>query len=98
VVTVHRHTQLMQVVGALGAGRRFTHLLDRRQKQADEHRDDGDNHQQLDQRETRAAIRAAHGGPSWNATGRTSSRKVHRKQQKNRHFLLVCCHDAAITA
>src|SRR5262249_43827392 len=43
---------LFEVVLALGAGGGLAHLLHRGQQQADEDGDDGDHHQQLNQRET----------------------------------------------
>src|SRR5262249_52941296 len=49
VVHVHGQAELLEVVLALGAGGRRPHLLHRRHQQADQHRDDGDDHQQLDQ-------------------------------------------------
>src|SRR5262249_23670515 len=51
VVVVHRQGHLAQVVGAGGAGGGRAHLLHSGQEQADEHGDDGDDHQQLNQRE-----------------------------------------------
>src|SRR5262249_17407591 len=51
MVAVHGQPELLQVVGALNAGCRRAHLLDGGYEQADEHGDDGDHHQQLDQRE-----------------------------------------------
>jgi hypothetical protein len=42
---------LLEVVLALAAGGSFAHLLNGRQQQADQNRDDGDDDQQLDQRE-----------------------------------------------
>jgi len=51
VEVVQRQAELLEVVAALHAGGGFAHLLDRGQEQADEDGDDGDDHQQLDQRE-----------------------------------------------
>src|SRR5207248_2448252 len=56
-VRVQGDTDLLEVVLARRAGRRFAHLLDGGQEQADEHGDDGDHHQQLDQRETPPTVR-----------------------------------------
>jgi hypothetical protein len=39
-------------VAALATGGRLAHLLYGRHQQANQHRDDGDHHQQFDQRET----------------------------------------------
>ena len=50
-IEVNGHGDLAQVVAALGAGGRLPHLLDGGQEQADEDGDDGDDDQQLDQRE-----------------------------------------------
>src|SRR5437870_1273991 len=43
--------QLTKIAHALRARGRLTHLLHGRQEQADQDGDDGDDHQQLDQRE-----------------------------------------------
>ena len=51
LVVVDGQADLPQVVHALGAGGGLAHLLDGGQEQADEDGDDGDHHQQLDQRE-----------------------------------------------
>jgi hypothetical protein len=45
----HGHADLMQIVLALHAGRRFADFLHRRQEQGDQDADDGDHYQQLDQ-------------------------------------------------
>jgi hypothetical protein len=50
---VHRQANLLQVVGALHLGGGGTNLLHRRQKQADEHGNDGNYHKQFDQGESR---------------------------------------------
>jgi hypothetical protein len=47
---------LFEVVGTLGAGRRFANLLDGGQQQADQYRDDGDYHQQFDQGEATVSV------------------------------------------
>jgi hypothetical protein len=44
-------TDLLQMVGALGAPRRLASRLDRRQQQRDKDADNGDHHQEFDQRE-----------------------------------------------
>jgi len=46
--------ELLEVVAALRPCGGFAHLLDGGQQEADEHGDDGDDHQQLDQRERHA--------------------------------------------
>ena len=56
VEVVMGQADLLQVVGAADAGGGLADLLDGRQQQADQHRDDGDHHQQLDQREPRPAM------------------------------------------
>ena len=64
VVIVHRQSNLLQIVQALGPPRRFPRRLNGGQQQGDQDADDGDHHQQLDQREgTRDARRgnATHG-------------------------------------
>src|SRR5439155_13899995 len=50
-VVVQRQPDLLEVVLALRPGRRLAHLMNRRQQEADEDGDDGDHHQQFDQRE-----------------------------------------------
>jgi hypothetical protein len=52
MVIVQRQPDLLQVVAALRAPRRFPRLLHRRQQQGDEDGDDRDHHQQFDQRES----------------------------------------------
>src|SRR5437588_647930 len=49
VVMVGRDSQLFEVVGASHAVGGLAHLLHRREQEADEDRDDGDHHQELDQ-------------------------------------------------
>jgi hypothetical protein len=44
-------TQLPEIVHACGPIGRFPNLLDSRKEQADKHADDGDDDQQLNQRE-----------------------------------------------
>ena len=56
VVVVGRHPELAEVVGAFDAGGRLADLLHRGHEEPDEHGDDGDDDQQLDQREPRTAI------------------------------------------
>src|SRR5262249_36988212 len=51
VVAVSGQGDLLEVVGALDACGGLADLLDRRQEQPDEDGNDGDDHQQLDQRE-----------------------------------------------
>ena len=51
VVVVDGQADLLQVVRALGPGGGLPDLLDGGQEQADQDGDDGDHHQQLDQRE-----------------------------------------------
>ena len=48
---MHGQADLLQVVGALHATRGLACRLDRRQQQGDQQSDDGDHHQQLDERE-----------------------------------------------
>jgi len=54
---------LLEVVGALDAGGGLAHLLDGGQQEADEDGDDGDHHQQLDQREAGLSQRTDHKKP-----------------------------------
>jgi Replication initiator protein A len=51
MIVMHRQPDLLQVVQALRPPRRFPGRLDGGQQQGDQHGDDGDHHQQLDQRE-----------------------------------------------
>ena len=51
MVVVDGERELLEVVAALHAGGGLADLLDGRQQEADEDGDDGDHHQQLDQRE-----------------------------------------------
>jgi hypothetical protein len=52
MVTVCGHAELSQVVAAPHPIGGLAALLHRGQQQADQYSDDGDNHQQFDQRET----------------------------------------------
>jgi hypothetical protein len=52
MVVVQGEPQLFEVIGTLDSRPGGTHLLHRRQEQADQDRDDGDHYQQFDQRET----------------------------------------------
>ena len=61
VIVVRGQDNLLEVVLALEAVGGLAHLLDGGQEQADEHRDDRDDDQQLDQREGRAALGTCHG-------------------------------------
>src|SRR5205807_788293 len=54
VVTVQRQADLLEVVGALPACGRVAHLLHGGQKKTNQDPNDGDHHQQLDQREAAA--------------------------------------------
>jgi hypothetical protein len=65
VVVVCGQAQLLQIVGALQAGGGLADLLDGGQEQADEDGDDGDHHQQLDQRESDTMLTACCHG--WNS-------------------------------
>src|SRR5262249_20003099 len=49
VIVMDGHSQLLQIVGTLHPVGRLAHLLHGRQKEADEHRNDGNDHQELDQ-------------------------------------------------
>ena len=54
VVVVQCQADLLQVVRALHASGRFADLLHGGKQQADQDRDDGDDHEQFDEREARA--------------------------------------------
>ena len=53
LVVVQPQADLLEVVGALDAARGLAGRLHGGQQQGDQHRDDGDDDQQLDQREAR---------------------------------------------
>ncbi len=53
MVALEGQADLLEVVGALRARGRFTNLLHRGNQQGDEDRDDGDHHEQLNEREAR---------------------------------------------
>ena len=55
MVVVQGQADLLQVVDALGAAGGLARRLHGGQEQADQDGDDGDHHQQFDQRETGAA-------------------------------------------
>jgi hypothetical protein len=61
VVHLTGHADLVEIVRALGACGGFAHFLYRRQQQADQHGDDGDDDEQLNKREAGPPVR--HG--SW---------------------------------
>ena len=50
VIVVQSQANLLQIVFALGPSRSLTGLLDRREKQSNQNRDDRDHDQQFDQR------------------------------------------------
>ena len=86
LVSGQRDPDLLQVVDALAPPRRLAGRLHGRQQQRDQHADDGDHHEQLDQRETRPAwthldgprVDAARrpGGPGSGACGLNLSRPL----------------------
>jgi hypothetical protein len=49
LMTVERESDLFQVILTACPVRRLAHFLDRRQKQPDEDRNNGDDHKELDQ-------------------------------------------------
>ena len=51
MVIVQGQGDLLAVIQALGAGRGFPDLLNCRQKQSDQNGNDGDDHQEFDERE-----------------------------------------------
>jgi hypothetical protein len=61
MVAVQRQPDLLEIVGALSACRGFPHLLDGRQQQADQDGNNGDDDEQVDQREGEARGSCAHG-------------------------------------
>jgi hypothetical protein len=50
VVVVESDPNLLQIIFALRSAGRFTRLLHSRKQESDQHTDDGDDHQQLDER------------------------------------------------
>ena len=60
VIVVERQPELLQVVLALGASRRLTSLLNRREQQGDQDRDDCDHDQEFDEGEAFLATRSYH--------------------------------------
>jgi len=57
VVAVQTQPELLHVVHALGTSGGLPDLLDGRQQEADQHGDDGDHHEQFDERERAPAER-----------------------------------------
>ena len=57
VVVVHGQADLLQVVDALRPAGGLPRRLDRREQEGDQDRDDGDDDEQLDQREPAMAYR-----------------------------------------
>ncbi len=58
VVIVQRQRDLLEVVGALRAVGGLAHLLHRRQQETNQHRYDGNDDEQLDQRESPSALQS----------------------------------------
>ena len=77
-MVVHCDDYLPELVNALRAPRRLTGRLDRRQQECDEDADDGDHHQQLDERKTTFRLRRVFSFPqhsgvlSFNEIGRAA--------------------------
>jgi hypothetical protein len=63
VMIVQGEADLPEIVGASQPARRFAHALHGRHQQAHQDRDDGDDHQQLDER--KAGARPARVGVTW---------------------------------
>src|SRR5205085_5857837 len=60
VVVVGSQTELLQIVPAAHTVRRFANFLHCWQQQADQNRNDGDDHQQLDQRKPDSTLYSDH--------------------------------------
>jgi hypothetical protein len=60
VVIVQRQADLLEVVAALSAAGRLAGLLDGRQQQGDQDRDDRDDHEQFDERKRGPSVHARH--------------------------------------
>ena len=78
VVAVHAQADLLEVVLALGTGGGRTDLLHRGQQQSDQDRDDGNDHQQLDQGKPRTAATQ----PGMSRSHRTSFVTKRTRRQK----------------
>ena len=61
-IVMQGESQLLQVVATLRPAGRFAGLLDRRQQQGNQHGDDGDHHQQFDQRKSPPMFLRRHDG------------------------------------
>jgi hypothetical protein len=84
-MVVDRQPDLLQVVGTLHPGSGLPNLLHGWQEQADQDGNDGDHHQQLDQREASTA-------PKWDSHDtppnyREKEQKMNRAQRKGRLLL-----------
>src|SRR5262249_49757709 len=82
VRVVESEADLFQVVGALDAAGGFPDLLNGRQQQPDQDRDDGDYHQQLDERE--GFTERAHENTSLNErdTEKIGTKPIERREFK----------------
>src|SRR5262249_3466183 len=75
VVTVTAYAQLLEVAGAVRPVGRFAHFLHGRQQQSDQHREDGNDDQQFNERERRPATdrTTPHGRTPWVGQGEGAS-------------------------
>src|SRR5207253_7295852 len=81
VVVVEGEADLLEVVRTLGACGGLTDLLDGRDEQADENGDDGDHHQQLDQRERAALLhRTVSGRGDGEGPGRPGAQRMYGRR------------------
>src|SRR6516225_11922016 len=78
MVAVDCQADLLQVVDALGSRRRLTHFLDGGDQKCDQNRNDGDDDQEFNQREPRAANHLAtkHGSLLYNEKNKNPTRNV----------------------
>ena len=67
MIIVQGHTQLLQIVVALRAAGGLASGLDGRQQQGHQDPDDGDHHQQFDERESEPSLllQVEHNGNPW---------------------------------
>jgi hypothetical protein len=77
VVVVIGQTQLLEAVGALHSARRLARSLHGREQQRDEYADDGDHHQQLDQREPCSS--------TWNCKHEST---LPKRKQREKHEMM----------
>src|SRR5262245_53976765 len=99
MVIVYRQADLLEIVRALNAGGGLAHLLDRRQQEPDQDRDDRDHHQQLDQGEGATHFKPSHlwfldgeRGSNYDFARRPDSKlTAPTRQEKNERKMRIPC-------